>query len=147
MSDVIALSSVNNNDSEFQFMKLRESFGLTRNQAATAMGTSVATIEYWELNPLKGPDELTATNTLQDFVRENGISFSEDKNLLYGHYPLKIARDLLSLSIDEIAKRYGYKKDAWQSFESNRRPLKREIICEIESDVRSHFNNLCNTDT
>lgn len=145
MTNIVTFDSsrTTDSDSAFDFRSLRKELGLTRTQAAIAMGTSPATIENWERGDSPGPNEVTATNALQTFLRENGDDAGIGKNLLFGHYPLRLARELLEIPVEEIAKRYGYKKSAWQSFEGNRRPLKPGVLEKIEEDVRQYFGELC----
>lgn len=143
MTNIVAFRDAKIPDSKFDFRTLRTELGLTRAQAAIAMGASPATIENWERNPDSGPNEVTATNKMQTFIRENGDDATVGKNLLFGHYPLRLARELLEVSIEDIANQYGYKKSAWQRFEGNSRPLNKDILLKVESDVQFYFGELC----
>lgn len=121
--------------------ELRKEMGLSLSQAAAAMGVSAATIENWEANPGMGPGPDIVTDKLQSFIRENGTDAG--KNLVFGHYPLRVARELLGMSVAEIAKAYGFSPSAWQKLESNGRALSKERLSVIEEDVRNHFERIC----
>ena len=122
--------------------KLRDEYGLTVIQAAAALGTKSSNIELWEANSDLGPGEDYLRSRFENFVRENGAS--SVSNMLFSVYPLKLAREILGLSIEDIAHEYGdYSKSAWQKFESNDRILGREILLQIEDKVRAHFSNAC----
>lgn len=121
---------------------MREEYGLSIIQAAAALGTTCSNVEIWEANSQIGPGEDFLRSQFEDFVRENG-----DKpvsNMLFSVYPLKLAREILGVGIEEIAFEFGsYSKSAWQKFESNDRILDRVILLRIEDKVRKHFSNAC----
>jgi hypothetical protein len=64
--------------------------------------------------------------------------------MLFSVYPLKLAREILGVGIEDIAYEFGgYSKSAWQKFESNDRMLDRKILLQIEDKVRRHFSDAC----
>jgi transcriptional regulator with XRE-family HTH domain len=122
--------------------QLREEYDLTVIQAAAALGTNSGNIELWESDIELGPGENFLRSRFEDFVRKN--SASSVSNMLFSVYPLKLAREILDLTIEDIAQEYGdYSKSAWQKFESNDRVLDRKILLRIEDKVRTHFSNAC----
>jgi hypothetical protein len=122
------------------FKTLREEFGLTVIQAAKAMKTSPSNIEIWEAHD-NGP-----TN---DFIREQFFEYSRtvtlrrDSNLLFGRYPLRMARDVLGMSLEMLSGSHGYSASAWQKFESNQRVLGKHILAELEEKIQTHFADTC----
>jgi transcriptional regulator with XRE-family HTH domain len=121
---------------------IREEYGLTVIQAAAALGTTGSNVELWESKPDLGPGENFLRSQFEDFVRKNSIN--NVSNMLFSVYPLKLAREILGVSIEQIASEHGgYSKSAWQKFESNDRILDRKILLQLEDKVRSHFANAC----
>ncbi len=128
---------------------LRDDYGLTITQAAKALETSPSTIELWEAHAHTPqpcpttviPDRERARIRLERYVRDHGIA--ANKNLIFGVYPLRIARDILGLSVEKIASEYGYKPSTWQKLEANIRTLDREKLSQIEQRVREHFSAAC----
>jgi len=122
---------------------IRNEYGLSVVQAAKALGTSPSAIETWEAHPDMGPHEQIARSKIERYVLEHGRDGG--KNLLFGAYPLRLAREILGLDIKGIASAYGYTVAAWQKIEANSRILDREKIHEIENRVRQHFVRVCNS--
>ena len=121
---------------------MREEYGLSIIQAAAALGTTSSNIEIWEANPSMGPGKNFLRTQFEGFVRENGAKAVS--NMLFGVYPLKLAREILGVGIEDIASEFGgYSKSAWQKFESNDRMLDRKILLQIEDKVRKHFSDAC----
>lgn len=122
--------------------RVREEYGLSVIQAAAALDTTSSNIELWEANWDLGPGEDFLRSQFENFVRSK--SAEDLSNLLFSVYPLKIAREILGLTIEEIAHQFGdYSKSAWQKFESNDRVLDRSILLMIEDRVRIHFAEAC----
>jgi hypothetical protein len=121
---------------------MREDYGLSIIQAAAALTTTSNNIEIWEANPAMGPGENFLRTQFENFVRENGARAVS--NMLFSVYPLKLAREILGVGIEDIAYEFGgYSKSAWQKFESNDRMLDRKILLQIEDKVRKHFSDAC----
>lgn len=119
----------------------RREFGLSLAQAAKALGVSAATVENWERmdNPRVSTDRLTEAygNFCHAANRDLG------NNLLFGSYPLRLARQLLQISPEDMAEQFGYSKAAWLKLEANARPLPDSKILEIEDRVRSKLAQIC----
>lgn len=73
-------------------------------------------------------------------LRGNG---NKDNNVLFGAYPLRLARLILGLTVDQMAHKWGYTPAAWQKVEANVRKLDEERLRRIEHQVRSHFASRC----
>lgn len=127
---------------DIDFKSLRRQFGLTPMQVAEALAVSTATIEAWERGLNSPPDIGTATDKIGAFAK-SGPSRQQGKNLLFGHYPLRLGRELLSLSIEEMATQFGYSKSSWTKIEANFRPLPADKLERIESFVRTKLAEIC----
>ncbi len=141
MAEIIQLAP--NARSGASIRDIRNEYGLSVVQAAKALETSPSTIEAWEAHPDMGPQEKTARAKIANFVLEHGRDGG--KNLLFGAYPLRLAREILGLSIKEMASAHGYTVPAWQKIEAHARILARDKILEIEDCVRDHFVSVCNS--
>lgn len=143
MSKLIKLSDGKNAPIARSFKEIRADFTLSRAQAAVALGVSRASIENWERKPCTRHDDATITEKFQKFVIEHGKNDEVGRNLIFGRYPLRMAREILELKVGEIADKYGYSESAWKKFEGNGRPLKAKIIQAVEHDVRDTFLSCC----
>lgn len=124
--------------------KLRMDFGLTRRQAAAAMGVSIDVVENWE----RGRSRPKPQVEMQSKYRHHSTSASEIpeyqvRNLLFGIYPVRSARHFLNQSVDEIAKTFAVSVSVWKSYETNKRAMKPEMLEELEDRVQSFFASVC----
>jgi transcriptional regulator with XRE-family HTH domain len=124
------------------FRTLRRQFGLSPTQVAEALDVSPATVEAWERG-LNSPPDIRSARTRVDAFAQADPSGQQGKNLLFGHYPLRLARELLSLSVDEMASRFGFSKSHWTKVEANFRTLPPETLKEIETFVRARLAEVC----
>ncbi|MBL4795964.1 MAG: helix-turn-helix domain-containing protein [Oleispira sp.] len=143
MSNVITLESVNKSHAKRNFRAIRESYDLTQAEAAVAMGTSPATIENWERKNTAVPDLRSVKIRLQRVARRKNAGETLGKNMLFDHYPLRMARTMLKLDLEGIAAMFDYSTTAWQRFESNNRPLNREKLDQLEEEIRKEFKKHC----
>lgn len=123
--------------------QIRQEYGLSVTQAAAALRVPAVTVERWEAIPGVGPGEEFLRYQFEEFNRTHDHTSST--NFLFGVYPLRLARELLCLSIDEISSRHNYSKSAWQKFESNDRLLDRSVLKSIEDEVSRCFIEACNS--
>lgn len=127
--------------SNTEFKELRNQYGLTVIQAAVALATTTHNVETWEANPNMGPSDAVVR---QNFAEYQRLNFGRiDSNMLFAAYPLRVARDMLDLTLGEIAADFGYSAAAWQKFESNQRLLDRKKLRVLEARVRTHFVDTC----
>jgi DNA-binding XRE family transcriptional regulator len=119
----------------------RREFGLSLAQAAKALGVSAATIENWERsgNPRLSTDDVSKSYSNFGHAADRDVG----NNLLFGSYPLRLARQLLQVSPDEMATQFGYSKAAWLKLEANARPLPDTKLFEIEERIRSKLAQIC----
>lgn len=143
MSKIIKLSDSKNAPQTRTFKEIRTDFGLSRAQAALALDVSRASIDNWERKPCTNLDDVKITANFQTFAAKHGDDEGLVRNLIFGRYPLRMAREILELKVAEVADKYGYSESAWKKFEANGRPLKAEIMQELERDVRAAFISCC----
>lgn len=126
---------------ENEFRDLRKSFGLSILQAAQALEVSASTLENWEqLRSFK----LTIAAIESSYQRySNNLVPGSGKNVLFGSYPLRLARMLLRLDVEQIASEFGYTEAAWLKIESNARILTEDKIEVIEDRLRAQMADLC----
>lgn len=119
---------------------IRNEYGLSLLQAAIALRISASALEDLERSgdPKMGGEEIRRRYEL--FV---GTNAPEGKNLIFGHYPLRMAREILGVSVEEIAAANGYTANTWKRIEANARPLRRDILQKIECQVRDKFKAVC----
>lgn len=118
--------------------EIRKEYGLSLLEAAIALGLSASALEGMERAPLTSEESLRRKYEL--FC---GTRSSSGKNLIFGHYPLRVAREILQLTVDEMAARFGYTGNSWRRIEANARPLSADTIRAIERQVRERFSTIC----
>ena len=147
MSNLINMADVAGAPKIRDFKEIRRDFGLSRAEAAVALGVSRASIENWERKPCTKHDDAMITAKFQKFVLEHPADESgkrvAGRNLLFGRYPLRMAREVLELTTEAIAAKYGYSASAWKKFEGNGRPLNSAVMSQLEADVRDAFLSSC----
>jgi DNA-binding transcriptional regulator YiaG len=138
--------------------QLREQgFGLSKVEAAAALGKSASTLENWELlvaryEKASATDKKSislsvvmerpeASKLLEAYVKKKKRPTAD--NLLFGVYPLRVGREILEKTLDQIAAKYGYKPDTWKKMEANIRPLDKKILGQIEDEMRDHLAKRC----
>jgi len=142
MSNVIAMKKLGAPVNAGSLRHARNEFGLTLTQAADAMGVSAATIEKWEQGIHPSPKSSQIESKYQEYAVTS--CDKAGKNLLFGMYPLRMARQLLDdIPIEILASEYGYKKSAWLKFEANARSIDDKILRKLEARMRSHFSEVC----
>lgn len=57
-------------------------------------------------------------------------------NRLFGRYRLRMSRDILGLSIDEIAERYNVSAHSWRKYEEGSRELPGELREILQKDIK-----------
>lgn len=124
-----------------EFRDLRKSFDLSILQASQALEVSASTLENWEqLNSFK----LAIAAVESSYQRyANSLMPGSGKNVLFGSYPLRLARMLLRLDVKQIAAEFGYTEAAWLKIESNARILADDKIEIIEDRLRAQMADLC----
>jgi len=143
MSNVHQLAAADRSAESGDFKRLRQEHDLSTTQIAKAMGVSTATIEAWE----RGLNSPPYVKVLEARVAEFARAFpskQKGRNLLFGYYPLRLARELLALDVGQMAARFGYSKSSWTKIEANFRTIPAEKLAEIEEFVRIRLAEVCN---
>lgn len=113
---------------------LREQYDLTQVQASIALGVSHATIQNWERGWGAPSIDISIEEKYRSFFDTHGEHAG--KNMLFGLYPLSFARQVLRLSVEEIALKNGYSVNSWRRFEGNTRILAEDTLKKIEEEMR-----------
>jgi transcriptional regulator with XRE-family HTH domain len=143
MADLIQIHSANPVLSGRQLRRKREEARLTLAQAATALGISPITLDGWEQGrkPQISPED--AECAYVQFRRDTNNCRKAGNNLLFGVFPVRIARDILDLSLEEMASELGYSASSWSKMEANARIVPADKIAAIETKVAEAWNAAC----
>ena len=142
MGNVVSINSNENSDEKYSVREIRHEFGLSVTQAAEALSVSTHTIESWERNTRTAPNAITLNNAFQDYLRSSPV-MNADNNVLFDTFPLKTARLILGLSVQDIAKKFGHSSSTWSKFECNQRKLDSETLRMVEQEVKLEFDSAC----
>jgi transcriptional regulator with XRE-family HTH domain len=125
----------------FRRRALRRKYKLSLSQASFATDLSPASIENWERSPAPSP----TLDHLEDLFRNyvEAKDDQSDRNLLFGCYPLRFARQLLDITPEEMGQRLGYTKATWLKFESNARLLSDDKLELVQKAVQTKMASLC----
>lgn len=126
-----------------QLRNEREAKKLTLAQAATALGISPITLDGWEQGRKPQISVSEARESYDRFRINTNSCRKSGNNLLFGVFPIRIARDILELSVDQMAEKVGYSRSSWAKMEANARNVPPEKIEEIEILVNSAWNSAC----
>lgn len=141
MAEVLSIQPGRNDDVQLGPREIRNEYGLSLLEAASALGISAAAVEELErgrTEPLGG-EALRRKYELFIGTTDAGVG----KNLIFGSYPLRVARELLEISLDEMAAKFGYTANSWKRIEANARPLSPELLRNIEKEVRDKLATVC----
>jgi len=122
--------------------RARREYGLTVLEAAEALGISAHIVEREERGEDCRFSDRSIKSKFEYFVAS--IAKGEGKNLIFHSFPLRVAREILGLEIEEMAAKYGCSKSHWKKLEANYRKLTADKLDQIEQDVRSCFLAVCN---
>ena len=116
---------------------------LTLSQAATALGISPITLDAWEQGRKPQISVADATSRYKKYRVDTNFCRKSGNNLLFGVFPIRIAREILGVSLDEMAVKLEYSTSSWSKMEANARIVPAEKISEIESLVGDAWNAAC----
>jgi transcriptional regulator with XRE-family HTH domain len=125
------------------FRPARQKYGLTLTQAASALGITPSVLDAWERGGDAQIDPAMAAAAFEKYAENTEALRTSGKNLLFGCFPMRVARDLLQLEIKQIAAEFGYSPSYWSKIEANARAAPPEIIEQIESRIRDTMGELC----
>lgn len=141
MSVVVPLFSEDKLGTENSLYDARKRYGLTLLEAARALGTSPTRLEREEGRRVPTIDAGKAAAKFEIFRAEG--QGSAGKNLLFGVLPLRAARDILDMSVDDIASKYGLSPSHWRKLECHAREVSPDMLNRLERDVRQSFESIC----
>ncbi len=112
-------------------------------EAADVLGISASTLEREEAKPNTSLNYNDVVRKYEFYVASVDGRRERRGNLIFGSLPLKVARHILDLSIEQMAHRQGYSLGHWKKIETNFRPISDEKVKSIEKEVKAEFENLC----
>jgi DNA-binding XRE family transcriptional regulator len=121
----------------------RESATLTLAQAAAAIGISPITLDGWEQGRKPQLTPSAAKKAYRQFRNDTNHCFKTGNNLFFGVFPIRIAKDILGLSVEQMAAKSGYSVSSWTKMEANARLVPPTKVAEIEGWVSSAWNAAC----
>ena len=128
---------------DLNLRKARRDSGLSLTQAASALGISTATLESWEGGKKSQVDPAFAASTYNDYVVNTKAAEHCGKNVLFGCFPMRVARDILELEIEEIASEFNFSASSWRKIEANSRFAPDCVIVELERRIGLRMSDLC----
>lgn len=147
MADLIQLDLANPVLLGRQLRRKREEARLTLAQAATALGISPITLDGWEQGRKPQISAEDAARAYDQFRRDTNDCRKAGNNLIFGVFPVRIARDILELSLEEMAQELGYSTSSWSKMEANARIVPADKLAEIEMRVSEAWNAACTNDS
>lgn len=136
-----------------ELKQARTKFRLTLTQAVSALlaeaNIEVApnTLETWENGRNPGVDVAVAAAAYEKFALDSEVCRHAGKNLMYGSIPVSTARDILDLSIPQLAHILGYSPSFWIKIEANSRFIAEDKLAILEAMVQMRFMQVCNGQT
>ena len=125
------------------FRPARQRYGLTLTQAASALGVTPSVLDKWERGSEAGITPGQALRAYDTYVINTESLRTSGKNVLFGYFPMRVARDILSLEIDEIAREFGYSPSYWRKIEANARTAPELVVEELEARIKDTMTTLC----
>lgn len=140
MAQVLSLAAERKARRQPDARNARIEYGLTILEAAKALDLSASAIEELERSDEPRFSLVEIRRKYELFLGTGGAG---GKNLIFGHYPLRMAREVLGLSLEDMAGAFGYTANSWKRIEAHARPLQRETLERIERQVREKFSAIC----
>jgi transcriptional regulator with XRE-family HTH domain len=119
-----------------ELQRLRNEDGIHQRQLAAQLNVSVETINRWEKSDVVPISALKLDEALT-YIRLHDLKFEMGRNLCFGRFPLRYARDVLNLTQAEMAMRHGYSLSMWRKIESHERSVPPSVLASIENEIRS----------
>lgn len=143
MSELLEFPVVDSVTIGRQLRRRRESAGLTMAQAAISLGISPITLDGWEQGrkPQISPEDADLSFT--KFRSDTNACRRAGNNILFGVFPIRIARDILQLSLEDMANEFGYSSSSWSKMEANARIVPKDKLKQIETQVAEAWSAAC----
>jgi ribosome-binding protein aMBF1 (putative translation factor) len=139
---IISAGSGQPNMSGDALKAMRKESGVLKRQMAAGLAVSVATIERWEQSDVVPLTDTVVANVITN-IRLADPKFEAGKNLCFGRFPMRVAREILELSMEQMAVKYQYSVSQWKKIESHERKINSDVLKDIEEDVRGVFFDEC----
>lgn len=121
----------------------RDMHGLTLRQAAAALEISPITLDGWEQGRKPQMDVDVVNIKFEEFKSKAEFCWKTGNNLLFGAFPLRVARDILGLSASEMAEELMMSHSSWTKMEANARIVPDSTLSLIEGRVLYALQAAC----
>jgi DNA-binding XRE family transcriptional regulator len=121
----------------------RENSTLSLAQAAAAIGISPITLDGWEQGRKPQISSHDAALKYSEYRINTNYCHKHGNNLIFGVFPICIAKNILDVSTKEMAEMCGYSLSSWTKMEANHRILPDDKLKDIERWVNSAWNAAC----
>lgn len=125
------------------FRRARQRYGLSLRQAASALGVDHSLVESWERGAEAPIDAEAAAAAYSTYAENTEALRTSGKNILFGCFPMRVAREILQLRTDEIAAEFGYSVSYWTKIEANARSAPAHVIEALENRIKETMSELC----
>lgn len=122
---------------------VRKCAQLSLTQGASALGIAPSTLDAWERENSPQIDVEAAAVAYAKYKIDTASMRGAGKNMLFGCFPMRVARDILELEVGEIAAEFGYSPSFWTKIEANARCAPPDVIKELEQRVSARMSQLC----
>ena len=125
------------------FRRARRKYGLTLTQAASALGVTPSAVEAWERGGEAAIDAEAAGEAYALYAENTETLRAAGKNMLFGCFPMRVARDILQLDVNSIAAEFGYSPSYWTKIEANARCAPPHVVEILEQRIKETMGELC----
>lgn len=128
---------------DLSLRQARQAHKLSLTQAASALGVSPSTLDSWERGNKSQIDAQKADDLYATYIQNTKEARRIGKNVLFGCFPLRVARDILEQDINDMASEFGVSASYWTKFEANARCAPAPVIEELERRISARMSTLC----
>lgn len=128
---------------DLSLRRARHENGLSLTQAASALSVSTSTLDSWECGAKTTICARAADAAYGKYRVDTENTQHRGKNVLFGCFPMRIARDLLECDVEEIAAEVGLSLPYWRKIEANARVAPPHVIETLEGRIRAKMASVC----
>ena len=143
MAEVLLFPGIDQVELGKSLRNVREQAELSLVQAAVALEISPVTLDAWEQGRKPQSDPTTVASKYKAYRDNTNYCQRNGNNLIFGVFPLRVARDVLGLSVEELAASVGYSQSSWTKIEANARILPNDKLFEIEGRLMAVWDSAC----
>lgn len=121
----------------------RYEFDLSLVEAANILGISTSTLEREESKAKPNFKYHEVARKYELYAASTDGKRKRQGNLIFGSLPIKVARHIFDISIEQMARKYGYSLGHWRKIETNFREISQEKIESIEQELKYKMKTLC----